>query len=67
MRVMRKEFCFGLGCLALFLILKQLTKTPSLVLGVIAGIGLILEIIGVLPERAYLSLKGLKNTFLHRK
>lgn len=67
MKVMRKEFVLGLGCLALYFLLKNLTNTPILLLGIIAGCGLVLEIIGVLPEKAYLALKGLKKNLFSRK
>lgn len=67
MKVMRKEFSLGLGCLALFFILKHLTNTPSLVLYIIVGSGLILEITGILPEKVYSSLKEYIKNITNRK
>lgn len=60
-RVMRKELRYGLLCCSLFMALRCFAFVPHLLLGVLAGIGLCLELIGVLPEHTLVKLNAKKK------
>ncbi|MDR2178375.1 MAG: hypothetical protein LBP20_10110 [Treponema sp.] len=60
----RWEYLVGIGCLGLYFILNRFTKTPNLIQGFIFGIGLVCLIIGILPENAFVKIKGIKNIIL---
>jgi hypothetical protein len=60
-RKMRKELSLGLLCYSIALILKHLVPMPEIIFGILMGLSLSLEIVGVLPEKAYNSLKEWKK------
>jgi hypothetical protein len=60
-RKMRKELQIGLLLFAVALTLKQFVDIPHFIFGVLMGLSISLEIVGALPERAYNSLKALKQ------
>lgn len=57
----RKELGIGLCLMALFMLLKQFTATPHFILGMLVGFGILFELIGTLPETAYMKLKEFKK------
>lgn len=62
---MRNELKIGLGVFALYLILYRFTEAPEFILGLLAGAAICFEIIGILPEKAYNSLKAFKKRIFH--
>ena len=65
-RKMRIELTVGIGILAVALILRQFTPAPEFALGLLFGLSICLEIIGVLPDKAYNSLKHFKQRVIQR-
>ena len=63
---MRNELKIGVGIFVAFLLLNRYTETPAVVLGVMLGIALAFEIIGVMPEKAYKSFKSWKTRVFRR-
>ena len=63
---MRNELKIGIGAFVLFLFLNRYTETPVALLGVILVIALLLEIIGLMPEKAYKSWKNWKARIFKR-
>lgn len=60
----RIEFKIGLLLLGTALALNALTVTPQFILGLLFGLGLCLEMIGLLPERIYHKIKDRKRSLL---
>jgi len=65
-RKVRKELSAGILCVAIALTLKQFTITPEFILGGLLGIGICLEFIGVLQDKAYDSLKDWKKKLFNK-
>ncbi len=59
---MKKELRMSLAFLGLYLVFNRFLNIPDVILGFLMGIGLLLVVIGILPEKTYLKIKKLKNT-----
>lgn len=58
---MKKELRIGILLQISYLIMNRFLNIPDLLLGLLFGIGLILIISGMLPEKTYEKMKRLKN------
>ena len=59
-REMRRELKWGLLFYALPLFLNQFFHVPELFMGGFLGLSICLEVIGILPDRAYSCIKSWK-------
>lgn len=61
---MRKELYIGLFALSLSLMLKQFFTVPEVIMGILLGVSISLEFIGMLPEKIYQKIKWWKKSLL---
>lgn len=66
-REMRKELVIGLLLFACYQTLHQFVTIPELLSGVILGFVIVFELIGAMPDTAYLKLKAWKKKWLFSK
>lgn len=63
---MRKEFTIGLLLYSLTLCAKYVGPIPEFVTGLLMGLSICLELIGILPQERYMKLKNFKKRSLSR-
>jgi len=58
---MRKELKIGILTLVLYIILERFTSTPDFVLGMLIGLSIAYNLLGLLPDSAYNKFKEWKK------
>lgn len=58
---MKKELRYGLILLAIYLLVSRFLNAAELVSGFLLGLSLLLMLVGILPEKAYVRIKQLKG------
>lgn len=62
---MRKELMIGLGIYSITLLLKQFIELPEMLSGLLLGLAICFEFIGILSNDAYSKLKEKKKVLFH--
>ena len=64
---MHKELSIGLLLFGISMTLRQFIPLPEFLSGILLGLSICFELIGILPDRAYQKLKCFKRKLLLRK